>query len=85
MFLSNKQISFTASTNCLCVCTVGVKRQSDFGRFKSTWFESEVDSSESEWKQDQRSWCATTIGKFSLLQKVEIYRQVKSLMQSSVF
>lgn len=48
-------------------CTAGVERQSDFGRFKSARFESQINSSESEWEQDQRSWHATAVGKFSRL------------------
>lgn len=45
-------------------CAVGVERQSDFGWFKFAWFEPQINSSESKWKQNQRSWYVTTIGKF---------------------
>jgi len=64
-------IVFIKQTSCFhdeyklfLYCAVGVKRQSDFGRFKSARFESQVDSPKFEWKQDQRSWYATTVGKF---------------------
>lgn len=56
VYLSDKQIFFCLLQIQLSLhCAVGVERQSDFGRFKSARFEPQINSSESEWKQDQRS------------------------------
>lgn len=84
VFVETNKFSFVYK---LSLCrTVGVKRQSDFGWFKSARFEPQVDSSESEWKQDQRSRYATAIGKFSrLLRKAEIYLSPSEITNAKSF